>query len=102
MSRTVTGRGIAVWLCVMAGEVLHGVARTLFLAPVLGDFRARQVAVFTGSVLILMVAMLFIRWIGPANTSETVAVGILWLVLTLAFEIEFGRYILRAPWSRIA
>ena len=28
--------------------------------------------------------------------------GFVWLVLTLAFEIAFGRYVVHAPWSRIA
>ena len=34
--------------------------------------------------------------------ARAVAVGIVWLVLTLAFEIAFGRYVVHAPWSRIA
>ena len=29
-------------------------------------------------------------------------VGIVWFVLTLAFEIAFGRYVVHASWSRIA
>jgi hypothetical protein len=33
--------------------------------------------------------------------GETVAVGAVWLVLTLTFEIAFGRYVVRAPCSRI-
>jgi hypothetical protein len=44
-------RGVAVWLCIILVEMLHGIARTMFLAPAIGDFRARQVAVFTGSLL---------------------------------------------------
>jgi len=95
-------RGVAVWLCIIIVEVLHGIARTMFLAPAVGDFRARQVAVFTGSFLILLVAMLFIRWIRPADIDDAVRVGIAWLVLTLAFEIAFGRYVVHASWSRIA
>jgi hypothetical protein len=83
-------------------EVLHGIVRTMFLAPAVGDFRARQVAVFTGSFLILIVATSFIRWIRPADARDAVYVGIVWLVLTLAFEIVFGRYVVHAPWSRIA
>ncbi|HMC63594.1 MAG TPA: hypothetical protein VKI65_01525, partial [Gemmataceae bacterium] len=83
-------------------EVLHGIARTMFLSPAVGDFRARQVAVFTGSFLILVVAMLFIRWIRPADAGEAMSIGIVWLVLTLAFEIAFGRYVVQASWSRIA
>jgi hypothetical protein len=95
-------RGVAVWLCVMIVEVLHGITRTMFLTPALGDFRARQVGVFTGSFLILIVATSFIRWIRPADAAEAVSVGIAWLVLTLAFEIVFGRYVVHASWSRIA
>ncbi len=95
-------RGVAVWLVIILVEVLHGIARTLFLAPVLGDFRARQVAVFTGSFLILCVATLFIRWVRPAHIGEAISVGIVWLVLTVAFEVGFGLYVVHATWSRIA
>jgi hypothetical protein len=91
-----------VWLFIILVEVLHGIARTLFLAPLIGDFRARQVAVFTGSLLILVIAISFIRWIRPADAGDAVRVGAVWLVLTLAFEIGFGRYVAHAPWSRIA
>ena len=95
-------RGVAVWLCIIIVETLHGIARTMFLAPALGDFQARQVAVFTGSFLILVVAISLIRWIRPTDAGQAVRVGMLWLVLTLVFEIAFGRYIVRASWARIA
>jgi hypothetical protein len=101
LTRTVL-KGIAVWCCIIAVEALHGIVRTMFLAPMVGDFRARQIAVFTGSCLVLIVAMLFIRWIRPAGAREAWFVGFVWLVLTLAFEVAFGRYVVRAPWSRIA
>ena len=84
-------RGVAVWCCIIVVEVFHGIARTLFLAPTLGDFRARQVAVFTGSFLILILTTSLIRWIRPAHAGEAAYVGVVWLVLTLAFEIAFGR-----------
>jgi hypothetical protein len=95
-------RGVAVWFCIILVEVLHGIARATFLAPAVGDFRARQIAVFTGSLLILIVATSSIRWIGPAHAADAMRVGIVWLVLTLAFEIVFGRFVVHATWSRIA
>ena len=95
-------RGVVVWLIIILVEVLHSIVSILFLAPVLGDFRARQVAVFTGSLLILAVATLCIRWVRPADAGEAVSIGIVWLVLTLAFEVGFGRYVAHATWSRIA
>jgi hypothetical protein len=95
-------RGLAVWVCIIFVEVLHGIARTWFLAPVIGDFHARQVAVFTGSILVVLVATMFIGWLRPANAREAAWVGIVWLVLTLTFEIVFGRFVAQASWTRIA
>lgn len=95
-------RGVVVWVCIILVEMLHGIARTVFLTPVVGDFRARQIGVFTGSFLILLVATSFIGWLRPANAREAASVGIVWLVLTLAFEITFGRFVVQASWPRIA
>jgi hypothetical protein len=95
-------RGAAVWLVIIAVEVVHGIARTLTLAPIVGDFRARQIAVFTGSALILAIAWLFIRWVRPARLGDALAVGALWLGLTVIFEVAFGRLVVHASWSRLA
>jgi hypothetical protein len=95
-------RGVVVWVCIIIVEVLHGIARTMFLAPVVGDFRARQIAVFTGSFLVVLLATSFIGWLRPASAREAACVGIVWLALTLTFEIVFGRFVVHASWSRIA
>jgi hypothetical protein len=95
-------KGVAVWCCIIIVEVFHGLARRVLLEPVVGDFRARQIAVFTGSLLILIVAALFIRWVRPRHVGDAVMVGFVWLVLTLAFELAFGRYVAHATWARIA
>jgi hypothetical protein len=94
-------RGLVVWFVLMGAEVLHGVARAIWLIPVVGDFRARQIGVATGTIINLAVALLFIRWIRPARVSDAVSIGILWVVLTLASEIALGRIIMRASWERI-
>lgn len=94
------GRALAVWLLVIVAETMHGIARTLWLAPRLGDFRARQVAVFSGSAIILAIAAIFIRWIDPPSRRAALAIGGLWLVLTVVFEITLGRAT-GASWARI-
>jgi len=93
-------RGFVVWLVIAVTEVLHGALRTLFVAPVVGDLASRQIGVFTGSLLILSIAYLSIRWIGARQCRDLVAVGLLWLALMLAFEIALGRA-LGASWERI-
>jgi hypothetical protein len=95
-------RGLVVWLLIILAETLHGIARTILLVPLVGDVRARQIGVLTGAIIILAIALSSIRWIRPAGTADAVAIGMVWLVLTLAFEVALGRYVVHAPWSRIA
>jgi hypothetical protein len=95
-------RALLIWLLIAVAEVLHGILRVRFLNPRVGDRRARQMAVFTGSGIILVIAWFSVPWIGPATSGHCIAVGLLWLVLMLAFEIAFGRLVFRASWERIA
>lgn len=94
-------KGFAVWLILMAVESVHGALRELFLAPLIGNFRARQIAVCTGSLLILGVACLFVRWMRADTTRRLIAVGLLWLLLTLLFEFGLGRFVLDYSWERM-
>jgi hypothetical protein len=58
--------------------------------------------VFTGSIIILAIALAFVRWIGATRTADLLAGGVLWLALTLAFEILFGRFVVGASCERLA
>ena len=94
-------RAFAVWLVVIGVETVHGVLRTLLLVPLVGDFPARQIGVLTGSALIFAVACVFVRWVGAGTTPRSAVVGLLWVVLTVLFEIGLGRLVLGLPWERI-
>jgi hypothetical protein len=93
-------RAFAVWLLLITAEVVHGIVRTLVLTPVVGDFRARQLAVFTGSLLILLITALTIRWIHASRPRTLLIVGSAWVVLTVAFEIGLGR-MMGYSWKRL-
>jgi hypothetical protein len=95
-------RSLIVWLLIVFAEIIHGVIRGAFLVPVVGDLRSRQIGVFTGSIIILMVALACIRWIGANGKRQLLGVGILWLFLMLGFEVAFGRFVLVFSWNRIA
>ncbi len=43
------GRVVAVWMLIMLAETAHGAVREVFIAPVLGGLRARQLGVLIGS-----------------------------------------------------
>lgn len=95
-------RALAVWCALIAAEILHGIARSILLVPHVGEFKSNQMGVFTGSIIILAIALITVRWIGATRAADLLAVGVLWLVLTLIFEIVFGRFVVGASWERIS
>ena len=93
-------RSIVVWLLIIV-ETIHGIARVLLLQRHVGDFRARQIGVFTGSILIFLIVLACIRLIGARRVSQLLGIGCLWVVLTLLFEIGLGRFVMGYSWDRI-
>jgi hypothetical protein len=94
-------RALIVWLLLMVAEIIHGTLRTLLLAPSFGDYRARQISVFTGSAIIFVIVFFLIGWIGFKRAGTLFAVGIMWLFLALVFEISLGRFVFDYSWERI-
>jgi hypothetical protein len=84
-------RALVVWVLIIAAESVHGVLRGLFLVPVVGDLPARQIGVLVGSAIILAIAWLVSRWLGARSLREQLAVGALWVALTVCFEFALGR-----------
>ena len=95
-------RAILVWLVIIAAETVHGILRGVLLVPIVGDLPARQIGVLLGSTLIFAVAYLFIRWIAARTKLQFLAVGLLWVVLTVLFEFVLGRLVLGLSWERLA
>src|SRR5918993_6064430 len=93
-------RALAVWLLLITAEVVHGIVHTLVLTPVVGDFRARQLGVFTGSLLIWLITALTIRWIRASRPRTLLMIGSAWVILTVVFEISLGR-MLGYSWERL-
>lgn len=94
-------RAIAAWLVLIAAESVHGTLRELWLKPYVGDLRARQVALLTGSVIVLGIAYAFLPWIRAEARRARWLVGVWWVGLTVAFELSVGRLVLGYSWDRL-
>lgn len=94
-------RALLVWLVIISVETVHGILRTLLLVPMMGDLPARQISVFTGSLLIFGVTLFFINWIAARTRLQLLIVGTIWVLLTILFEITLGRLVLNLSWHRI-
>jgi len=97
----VVARALVVWILLALLETLHGNVRVRVLNRLVGDRRARQIGVFTGSAIVFAIAWALVPWIGAVGRAQLLGVGALWLALMLGFDVAFGRWVFKASWQRI-
>ena len=91
----------AAWLLMPIIGIINGVIRQYGYGSALGELRAHQVSTGTGIVLFgLYIWALTLLW-KIRSSGEAIAIGLMWLLLTIAFEFLFGHYIIKHPWSRL-
>jgi hypothetical protein len=92
-------RVLLVWLLIVVAESLHGALRRALFDPDV-EFVVRQASVLTGALIIFAITWACIGWLRIRSTAGALGVGVLWVVLTLAFEIVVGRA-MGLDWRRI-
>jgi hypothetical protein len=93
-------RATLTWMLIMLAETGHGVVREVFIAPLIGALRARQLGVFVGCVIIFVIALLLARWMKAGTTRDQFRVGAFWVALTVIFEFSLGRAVGQS-WPRL-
>lgn len=90
-------------LCVaLAGiEMLHGIARTVLLAPRIGKERAIRVSIVSGSLLAFGVCYFLVPPIGLRETAALFGLGFFVALFMASFDVAVGRFLLKLPWPRI-
>lgn len=89
-------------LCVaLAGvETLHGIARTIFLAPRVGKERAIKLSIVSGSVLAFGVCYAFVPSMGLYSAPSLLILGTCIALFMASFDIVLGRLLLRRSWGK--
>ena len=94
-------RWLTAWLGLAGLGVANGIIREVAYADTVGDHAAHQLSTFT---LIAMIAgytwWLQRRW-PHTSTAAAVRIGVLWVVMTVAFEFGFGHYVDGASWATL-
>lgn len=92
-------RALLIWAVFILAETLQGALRRALFGPQV-ELWIKQASVFTGVVLIFVVAWLFRRWLAAHSVAGALAVGALWVAMTLGFEVGLGR-LLGLGWPAI-
>lgn len=67
----------------------------------LGELPAHQMSALTLIVLFGVYIWALSRWWPIQSSGQALAIGLIWLGLTVAFEFLFGHYVMGHPWSRL-
>jgi hypothetical protein len=79
--------------------IANGALRQLTYGKVMPELRAHQLSTAIGSVLIGLFVYAVIRIWPPSTAKQALAIGLIWLSLTVIFEFVFGRLVMRRPWA---
>ncbi len=86
------------WVPMLFIAIANGALREFTFGKVMSELRAHQLSTAIGSILIgLFVYAVIRRW--PLSTGkQAIAVGVMWLLLTVIFEFAFGRLVSNRSW----
>ena len=88
-------------LALASAEMLHGIARTVFLAPRVGKALAVKLSIISGTVLAFMVCYLLVPGIGLTGWLAHGVLGVGLAAFMALFDMAVGRFVMRFAWPRI-
>ena len=81
--------------------ILNGVLREAVYKKFVGDLAAHQISTATGIVFFAIIFyFIFKKW-KIESAKHAIAIGLIWLGLTILFEFGFGHYIMGNPWQKL-
>lgn len=93
-------RAVLTWVAFVPVAVLNGIIRQAVYEPALGDLRAHQVSVVTGSAAIFAVAYTMLRhYVAREDDRRLLGIGAGWMAATVLFEFGLGRLVVGDPWT---
>lgn len=94
-------RYVFLWFPMLAIAVVNGLIRDLTYQRFIGELAGHQVSTAIGIILFGIYIRFVIRRWPPSSIPAAAGVGVLWLVLTLAFEFLFFHYVAGHSWQRL-
>jgi hypothetical protein len=94
-------RAVAVWLFLAVLAPVNGIIRNAWITPRVGERGGHLISTLSLCVLIFAVAWASIRWIGPGRPGDASVIGLVWVVLTVAYEFLLGHFLFGNPWQKL-
>ncbi|HWH07001.1 MAG TPA: hypothetical protein VNU47_00515 [Candidatus Paceibacterota bacterium] len=95
-------RAILTWVLFIPIAITNGIVRESLYAPYVGDLAAHQISTAVAIIAYIALAYVMLRKrIIAASPRDLWLIGLLWVIMTIAFEFGFGHYVDGTPWSEL-
>ena len=94
-------RYLLAWFPMLVLAVANGAIRQGLFTRYMSDLRAHQLSTLTGSIVIGAFVWLVIRRWPPSSGLMAFMIGVMWLVLTVAFEFFMGLVLADRPLHQV-
>ena len=89
------------WLALVLIAVANGILRESTYAKHVSALTAHQLSTITAFVF-MGVFVWFLHRLWPIeSTAQAWTIGVIWLLMTIAFEFGFGHFVAGHPWSTL-
>lgn len=94
-------KALGIWFLLAALAVVNGAIRIFLILPVLGEQSAHVAGTIIFLIIQFIVIYIFIKKTSVTSIKELISIGLLWLLLTIAFEFVFGHYVMNHSWEKL-
>jgi hypothetical protein len=94
-------RYVLAWFPMLILAVANGALRQATFAKTMPELRAHQLSTLIGALLIGAFVWFVIRRWPPSSSRQALMIGVLWLLLTLAFEFFMGLVLAKRPLANV-
>ena len=87
------------WIPLVFIAIVNGAIRDFTYKDALGELAAHQLSTLTGIILFgIYIWAIGLKW-KLESARQAITIGLIWLVLTMAFEFLFFHYVAGHSWS---
>lgn len=90
-----------VWICIACLAIANGLIREFLFVPLFGTSAALPLSGLSLGLIIFAVTFIAIGFIGATAKKHCFLIGTLWVLMTLAFEFLFGRFVAGKSWTEL-
>jgi hypothetical protein len=89
------------WLVMLLISIANGAVRDFTYGKHIDDLTTHQLSTLSGVLLLSIIIWVYVKLYQPSSSKEAVLIGLLWMLLTIAFEFLFFHYVANYSWTEL-